>query len=165
MAGSLPWTHPTHRSPRQHPLLEAGVPARPFGRLSLLKPPPPFEDLDSTVEVLAAGAEADETPRMCCRELAILTQRSLLAGSRTAPEGRAARGATVRGLSRGAAIADNGVVLTGELEADSLSYPAAATDAARASRLAQAEVSFDQGPGDARPSSGVSYAGVDVVGS
>ncbi len=69
------------------------------------------------------------------------------------------------GVSRGTAIADNGVVLTGELAADSLSYPAAATDAARASRPAPAEVLFDRGPGDARLSRGVSHADVDVVRS
>jgi hypothetical protein len=71
----------------------------------------------------------------------------------------------VRGVSRGFAIADNGMVLTGELEADSLSYPAAATDAARASLLAPLEVFQDPGPGDTMLSGGVSDSDVDVVGS
>jgi len=72
---------------------------------------------------------------------------------------------TARGVSREAAIADYGVVLTGRLDDDLVSYDAAATDAARAPRLALAEVFFDRGPGDARLSGGVSCAGVDAVGS
>ena len=45
---------------------------------------------------------------------------------------------TVRGVSREAAIADYGVVLTGEPDEDLVSYDAAATDAARATRPALA---------------------------
>jgi N-methylhydantoinase B len=72
---------------------------------------------------------------------------------------------TARGVSREAAIADYGVVLTGETDEDMVSYDAAATDAARTTRPALAEVFFDRGPGDARLSGGVSYADVDAVGS
>ena len=67
--------------------------------------------------------------------------------------------------SREAAIADYGVVLTGEPDEDLVSYDAAATDAARATRPALAEVLFDRGPGRARLCGGVWYADVDVVGS
>jgi hypothetical protein len=56
-------------------------------------------------------------------------------------------GATVRGVSRRAAIADDGVVLTRDSGRDVLSYDAAATDAARVSRPAPADVFFDPGPG------------------
>jgi hypothetical protein len=73
---------------------------------------------------------------------------------------------TVRGVSREAVIADNGVVLTGQLDdADSMLYLAAATDAARASGLVPAEVFSHWGPGYARRFGGVSYAVVDVVSS
>ena len=72
----------------------------------------------------------------------------------------------VRGVSREAVIADNRVVLTGELDDDdSVSYDAAATDAARASRPTPAEVFSAWGPGYARLFGGVSYPDVDVVGS
>jgi hypothetical protein len=79
--------------------------------------------------------------------------------------GRTLCSMTVRGVSREAAIADYGVVLTGEPHEDLVSYDAAATDAARATRPALAEVFFDRGPGYARLSGGVSYADVDAVGS
>ena len=46
----------------------------------------------------------------------------------------------MRGVSREAAIADYGVVLTGELDHDVESHDAAATDAARTSRPAPAQV-------------------------
>jgi N-methylhydantoinase B len=72
---------------------------------------------------------------------------------------------TVRGVSREAAIADYGVVLTGEPDEDLVSYDAAATDAARATRPALAEVFFDRGPGYAPLSGGASQADVDAVGS
>lgn len=72
---------------------------------------------------------------------------------------------TMRGVSREAAIADYGVVLTGEPDEDLVSYYAAATDAARATRPALAEVFFDRGPGYARLCSGVSYGEVDAVDS
>jgi len=68
-------------------------------------------------------------------------------------------------VSRQAAIADYGVVLTGEQDEDLVSYDAAGTDAARATRPALAEVSCDRGPGYARLCGGVSYADVDAVGS
>ena len=70
---------------------------------------------------------------------------------------------TVRGVSREAAIAHYGVVLTPEPDEDLVSYDAAATDAAPRSALAEAF--FDRGPGYARLSGGVSYADVDAVGS
>ena len=73
---------------------------------------------------------------------------------------------TMRGVSREAVIADNGVVLTGELDVDdSMLYVAAASDAARASGPAPAEVFSDWGPGCARLFGGVSCAEVEVVGS
>ena len=72
---------------------------------------------------------------------------------------------TVRGVSREAAIADYGVMLTGEPDDDLVSYDAAATDAARATRPDLAEVVFDRGPGYARLSGGVSQADVEAVSS
>jgi N-methylhydantoinase B len=72
---------------------------------------------------------------------------------------------TVRGVSRGAGIADYGLVLTGELDDDSLSYDGAATDGARASQPALAEVVFDWRSGYVRLSGDVSHADVEVVGS
>lgn len=50
-------------------LRDAGVPARPPGRLWLLRPPPGRGDLDEAVDRLAAGAEAAGVPLMCCAEL------------------------------------------------------------------------------------------------
>jgi Family of unknown function (DUF5956) len=50
-------------------LRSAGVPARPFGRLWLLRPPPHVEDLDDAVDSLAAGAGAAGVPLMCCAAL------------------------------------------------------------------------------------------------
>jgi hypothetical protein len=85
--------------------------------------------------------------------------------SRNAAEGRTLCSKTVRGVSREAAITDYGVVLTGEPDEDLVSYEAAATDAARATRPALAEVFFDRGPGYARLCGGVSCADVDPVGS
>ena len=71
----------------------------------------------------------------------------------------------VRGVSREMVIADDGAVLTGELDDDSMSYVAAATGAARASGPAPAEVAFDGGPGYAGLFGGVSFADVEMVGS
>jgi N-methylhydantoinase B len=65
-------------------------------------------------------------------------------------------------VSREAAIADDGVVLTGEPGGDLVSYDAAATDAARATRPALAEVFFGRGRGYAGLSGGLSYADADV---
>jgi hypothetical protein len=73
---------------------------------------------------------------------------------------------TGHGVSREAVIADNGAVLTGELDNDdSMLNIAAATDAARAAGPPPAEVFSDWGPGDARLFGDVSYGDVDVVGS
>ena len=55
-----------------------------------------------------------------------------------------------RKVSPEAALADYGVVLTGSLDDDSLSYDDAATAAERAARPAPTEVFFDRGPGYAR---------------
>jgi len=71
----------------------------------------------------------------------------------------------LRGVSREGAIADYGLVLTGEPDEDLVSYDAAATDAARAKRSTSAEVFFDRGPRYARVYGGVPYADVDAVGS
>jgi len=60
-------------------LVSAGIPARPFGRLWLLKPPPQFEELDGAVEAISAGAEAHGVPLMCCTELVTWTH-SVIAG-------------------------------------------------------------------------------------
>ncbi|WP_258724902.1 DUF5956 family protein [Cellulomonas sp. NS3] len=50
-------------------LADAGVPARPPGRLWLLRPPPGTRDLDDAVDRLAAGAESAGVPVRCCAEL------------------------------------------------------------------------------------------------
>jgi N-methylhydantoinase B len=71
----------------------------------------------------------------------------------------------MRGVTREAAIADDGVVLTGELDHGLVSHDAAPTDAARASRPAPAEVFFDWGPWYVRLSGRVSFADVDMVAS
>jgi hypothetical protein len=73
---------------------------------------------------------------------------------------------TVRAVSREAVIADNGAVLTGELDGDdSMLCLAAAMDAARASEPAPAEVFAGWGPGPARLFGGVWYPDVEAVGS
>lgn len=72
---------------------------------------------------------------------------------------------TMRGVSREAAIADDGVVLSGELDHDLVAHDAAATDAARASGPAPAEVFIDRGPGYVRLPGLVSLADVDMVAS
>jgi N-methylhydantoinase B len=79
--------------------------------------------------------------------------------------GRADRGMTVRWVSRETAIADYGVVITVELDDDSLSQGGAANDPARASRPAPAEDIYVRGPGCACLSGEVLHAGVEVVGS
>ena len=68
-----------------------------------------------------------------------------------------------RKVSPEAALADYGVVLTGSLDDDSLSYDDAATAAERASRPAPTDVFFDRGPGYARLSGGADHADVDVL--
>ena len=68
-------------------------------------------------------------------------------------------------MSREAGIPDYGVMIAEEPDEDLVSYDAAATDAARATRPALAEVFFDRGPGYARLCGGVSYADVDAMGS
>jgi hypothetical protein len=70
-----------------------------------------------------------------------------------------------RVVSREAGIADDGVVLTGELDHNVESHVAAATDAAAASRTAPAEELFDHGPGCVRLSGLVSSADVGMVAS
>ena len=71
------WDYAEVESDTNDMLAESGVPARPFGRLWLLKPPPHFEDLDNVVEALTAGAEADEIPHMCCTELVAWTHTTI----------------------------------------------------------------------------------------
>jgi N-methylhydantoinase B len=68
-----------------------------------------------------------------------------------------------RKVSVEAALASYGVVLTGSLDDDSLSYDDAATSAERASRPAPSDVFFDRGPGYARLSGGPEHADVDVL--
>src|SRR3954449_9266317 len=87
----------------------------------------------------------------------------MVSGSDTAVSGQLHDRAWV---AREAVIADNGVVLTGELDDDdSMLCVAAGRDAACASGPTPAEVFSDWGPGYARLFGGVSYAEVDVVGS
>lgn len=69
------WDHAEMERDTNDMLVEAGVPARPFGRLWLLRPPPAYEELDRAVEALAAQAEADGIPLMCCSELVTWTHR------------------------------------------------------------------------------------------
>ena len=70
-----------------------------------------------------------------------------------------------RKVSPEAALADYGVVLTGELDGDltgdTLGYDAAATAAERAARPPASEVFFDRGPGYAQLSGGATSADVD----
>ena len=72
-------------------------------------------------------------------------------------------GRVIRGVSREAAIADDGVVLTGELDHDLVSHDAAPTDTARASGTAPAEVFCDRGPGYVRLFGRASFADADMV--
>ncbi|MDQ6522499.1 hydantoinase B/oxoprolinase family protein [Nocardioides sp. LHD-245] len=70
-----------------------------------------------------------------------------------------------RKVSPEAALADYGVVLTGSLDDDSLSYDAAATEAERSGRPAPAteDAFFDRGPGYGTLSGGAAAAAVDVL--
>jgi N-methylhydantoinase B len=74
-------------------------------------------------------------------------------------------GMTVCRVSREAGIADHGLVLTGKLDDDSLSYNAAAMDVARASGLALAELFSDWKSGRRRFSGDLSCADLDAVDS
>lgn len=58
-------------------LTDAGVPPRPFGRLWLLRPPPPFADLDGVVQAITRGADADRVPLMCCTALVVWTHAAI----------------------------------------------------------------------------------------
>lgn len=75
------------------------------------------------------------------------------------------RSMTVCWVSRGAGIVDYGMVLTGKLDDDSLSFNAAAMDAAHASGLALAELFSDRRAGCRRLSGDLSCADLDVVAS
>jgi N-methylhydantoinase B len=68
-----------------------------------------------------------------------------------------------RKVSPEAALSAYGVVLTGSLDDDSLSYDEAATTAERAGRPAASEAFFDRGPGYAELAAGAAYAEVDLV--
>jgi cytidylate kinase len=81
-----------------------------------------------------------------------------------APGSRHDRASVCR-LSREAGIADHGVMLTGKLDDETLSYNGAAMDAARASRLTLAGVFLNEGSGCVRLSGNASYADVNRVGS
>ncbi len=70
----------------------------------------------------------------------------------------------MQGVSREAAIADDGVVLPDEMDHDMVSYDAATTDAARASRP-PAEVFLDRAPGYVRLSGLVAFDDVGTVAS
>ncbi len=71
------WDHVETERDTNDLLIEAGIPARPFGRLWLLKPPPPFKHLDDAIEAITAGAEADEVPLICCTELVTWTHATV----------------------------------------------------------------------------------------
>jgi len=72
----------------------------------------------------------------------------------------------VRGVLPEAALAENGLVRTAELDdGDPVSYDAAPTDAARMLRPTLSAVFSARSPGYARPSGGASYTDVDVEGS
>lgn len=71
---------------------------------------------------------------------------------------------TVRGVSPEAAITDDGVVPTAEMDSDLVPYDAAMTDAATASRLMPTD-GFDRSPRYVRLCSGGSPADVDMVGA
>jgi N-methylhydantoinase B len=66
-------------------------------------------------------------------------------------------------VSPAAALADYGVVLTGDIGDDNLSYDAAATEAERSSRPAPSEAFFDRGPGYAALADGALSAQVDFL--
>lgn len=68
-----------------------------------------------------------------------------------------------RKVSPEAALASYGVVLTGSVDADDLSYDATATAAERAGRPAAAAAFFDRGPGYAQLAGGATHAEVDVM--
>jgi hypothetical protein len=68
-------------------------------------------------------------------------------------------------VSREAAMADDGVVVTGELGLGLVSYNVAATDAARASRLVAAGLFLDRVVGYVRLSGRGCLADVDMVAS
>ena len=68
-----------------------------------------------------------------------------------------------RKVSPAAAQSDYGVVLTGSLDADDLSYDGDATASLRASRSRDDAPFFDRGPGYARLAGGATHADVDVV--
>jgi N-methylhydantoinase B len=68
-----------------------------------------------------------------------------------------------RKVSPEAALADYGVVLTGDVESDDLGYAAEATRAERAGRTTSAEAFFDRGPGYAHLAGGAAYADVDLL--
>ncbi len=82
---------------------------------------------------------------------------------RISAEAQPAAGADV--VSREAAIVEHGVVCTGGLDDDALSYDAARTNAARASRPGLAGGLFDQGPGYLRLPRSASCAHVEVARS
>jgi N-methylhydantoinase B len=69
-----------------------------------------------------------------------------------------------RKVSRGAALAAYGVVLTGSLDEDDLGFDADATTAERAGRPGGDDAFFDRGPGYARLSGGAAHAEVDLRG-
>lgn len=68
-------------------------------------------------------------------------------------------------MLREAAINDDGLVFTRELDHDLLQHDAAATDAIRAPRPAWAEVLFNRRPGYFPLSGGATFAAVNRVAS
>lgn len=69
------------------------------------------------------------------------------------------------GVSRGAAINDDGPVFSRELDHDLLPHDVAGWAAARAPRLARVVVLVDRGPGYVPLSGGASFADVNRVAS
>jgi N-methylhydantoinase B len=82
----------------------------------------------------------------------------------TAPPAPVTGGMTVHGVSREAATADNGVVLTDKWDDGSMWYDAPATDVAGAAGPAPAEVVLNRGGGYAQLWGCAPYADIDVVG-
>jgi len=66
-------------------------------------------------------------------------------------------------VSAEAALHDYGVVLTGSLDDDTLSYNPLATETERVSRTGEDTAFFDRGPSYGTLAAGAEYAAVDLV--
>lgn len=68
------WDHEEVERDTNAALASAGLPARPSGRLWLLRPPPGLDDLDTAVEHLEAGSASAGVPLACGSELVAWTR-------------------------------------------------------------------------------------------